>query len=138
MVKAIARLVFFAGHAPWRSMGSGFRGSRARMDAGDAVTGLVILVAVILGVFILARLLARQERQRLYYSPRALFRSLCKAHQLDRQNRRLLDDLARWQRLTHPAQLFLESHRFDPVNLSPQLREKAELLQKLRDQIFAN
>jgi hypothetical protein len=130
-------LVQWADGPRWRSMSSGFRGSRARFDSGDVVTGLLLLAGVALGVFVLSRLLSRQERQRAYNRPRALFRSLCKAHGLDRSSRQLLRQVARWQRLAQPARLFLEPNRFEPAALSPRLRAKGALLARLRDRIFA-
>ncbi len=121
----------------WHSMGSGFRGSRARIDANDLVVGLLILAAAAGGVFLLTRLLSRQDRQRRHNNPRGLFRNLCGAHGLDRPSRRLLGQLARWQKLPHPAQLFLEPDRFRAEALSPKLRQQLPALEKIRDQIFA-
>lgn len=132
------QLIQLAQETPWRSMGSGFRGARTRFDSGDVVTGLLILAGVIVGLFILSRLLSRQDRQRVCNSPRALFRSLCKAHSLDRRSRRLLSRVARWQRLAHPARLFLEPNRFDGSNLSPELGPKRAALAGLRERIFAD
>jgi hypothetical protein len=102
------------------------------------MAGLFLLGAVALGAWGLSRLRGRQERQRLHYSPRALFRGLCQAHSLDRPSRRLLRQLARWHKLDHPARIFLEPSRFLPENLNPGLREKAAMLRELRDHLFAD
>ena len=130
-------LLQLAQQAPWRSMGSGLRGDRARFDAGDIAVGLLILAGVVVAIVVLSRLLSSQDRQRVFHSPRALFRSLCKAHGLDRSSRHLLWQVARWQRLTHPARLFLEPNRFEAVNLSPALQQKQAALTALRARIFA-
>ena len=47
MIARTVELIARAGQTPWRSMGSGLRGTRARFDSGDVVTGLLILGGVI-------------------------------------------------------------------------------------------
>ena len=131
------QLMLLAAGPRWRSMGSGFRGRRARLDSSDLITGLVIFAGIVVAVILLSRFMARQDGRKHYNSPRALFRSLAKAHGLDWASRRLLRQVARWQRLAHPARLFLEPSRYDPVNLSPQLRERLGEIHALRDRIFA-
>ena len=129
--------VLWAAGARWRSMGGNLRGRRAQFDSGDlAILGLV-LVGVVLALVLLSRFSSRKSGGKSYNSPRALFRSLAKAHGLNRVSRRLLQRVARWQRLAHPARLFLEPSRFDPVNLSPKLRAQLTEIHALRDQIFA-
>ena len=129
-------LAVLADATRWRSMGSRLRGSRARFDTGDLLLGLLLLVAVLAGVLVLSRLVARQERHRRHNNPRSLFRGLCRAHGLDRPSRRLLAQLARSGRLAHPAVLFLEPHRFEAHALGPNLRAKQADLEALRDRIF--
>jgi hypothetical protein len=136
MIARTVTLIARVEHTPWRSMGSGLRGTHARFDSGDVVIGLLILAGVVLAMVFLSRYLASHDRGRVYNSPRALFRSLCKAHNLDRGSRRLLWQVARWQRLAHPARLFLEANRFDAANLSPQLRQQADLLKQLQTRLF--
>ncbi|OHB79296.1 MAG: hypothetical protein A2W31_15715 [Planctomycetes bacterium RBG_16_64_10] len=117
-------------------MGSRFQGDGARFDAQDVVTGLLILAVVVLAVIGSSQLLSRQDRQRVRNNPRELFRSLCRAHALDRSSRRLLWELARWQRLAQPACLFLEPNRFDAANLSPPLRQRHAEVKALCAKIF--
>ena len=136
MIAQVANLMARAEQTPWRSMGSGLRGTRARFDAGDVVTGLLIVAGIVLAMIFLSRYLAKHDRGRVYYNPKALFRSLCKAHGLDRRSRRFLWQVARWQRLAHPARLFLEPNRFDVANLSPQLRRQTEMLERLQATLF--
>ncbi len=121
----------------WRSMGSGFRGSRARFDTTDILTGVLLVAAVAAGVYLLSRLVSRQEAHRRHYSPRSLFRSLCRAHELDHHSRRLLASLVRGQRLRHPARMFVEPHRFEPEAVGPKLRHQFAEIRALRDRLFA-
>lgn len=132
----LGHLLPLADATRWRSMGSGFRGSRARFDPADIIAGILLVAAAAGGVYLLSRLVSRQEAHRRHYSPRALFRSLCRAHELDRHARRLLASLVRSQRLRHPARVFVEPHRFEPDALSPQLRQRAAELRALRDRLF--
>lgn len=126
-----------AEQSPFESLGNQFRGNRARFDTDDLITGLILLGAFAIGVLILSWLLSRQERRRTYNSPQALFRELCRAHGLDRASRRLLAQLARWQRLEHPALLFVEPNRFEPANLSPYLSTQRRAFESLRNRLFA-
>ncbi len=71
-------------------------------------------------------------------NPWALFRSLCKAHGLRRSSRRMLKQLAHWQRLEHPSRLFVEPERFETVNLSPTLQSQTSAIHALRDRIFGD
>lgn len=119
-----------------QSMGKRFRGRSAEFHFDDFLTGMLLIGALGLGVFILARLRSSQEKWRASNHPWALFRELCKAHQLDRSSCRLLRELARWQALDHPARLFLEPERYELRALSPQLVEQAEALHALRDRLI--
>src|SRR5438045_2512532 len=87
----------------FRSLGSGFRGDRAKLTGGDFFAWLGIIVVSGLALALLSKLIARQERRRRFNNPRALFRDLCRAHQLDRTTRTLLRRLARHWKLPQPA-----------------------------------
>lgn len=114
-----------------------FSGRGAKLDTADIVVGVLVLLGIAAGIALLSYLVSRQDKRRGFNSPRALFRELCKAHGLARSSRRLLRQLARWQRLSHPARIFLEPERFDPANLSPRLRAQIDDVRQVRDQIFA-
>lgn len=124
-----------ADDARWRAFGSAFRGERARIQTSDvlAILGIIALVAVI--VWGLSWLLMRSEGERRAYSPRKLFAQLCRAHGLDRAQRRLLKRLARHHGLTMPAQLFVEPHRFE--GLESVLVDQRDALATLRATLFA-
>ncbi|MBX3412311.1 MAG: hypothetical protein KF708_06295 [Pirellulales bacterium] len=102
-------------------------------------THFVLLTLAVAGLAALA-LWARQVRAgsgRQQNNPRALFRALCRAHGLDHASRRLLDQLARQQRLADPARLFLEPERFEAASLGPALKSQQGRYASLRDRLFA-
>lgn len=120
-----------------QSLGRGFRGDAAEIGLGD-VLGIVALVAgLIFVMWLLSRLLARQEHKKPCNNPKKLFRELCKAHELDRTSCQLLHAIATHQRLTQPARLFLEPERFEPANLSGPLKARKKQVARLRERLFA-
>lgn len=121
----------------FRSLGSRFRGRGAELRADDLVSGLLLLAAAVGLIYLLSRLLVRQQRPRAFNKPAALFRALCRAHALDRRSRRLLWKLARWRRLDQPGRLFLDPEHFEAPRLSAELTARGEELQALRDRLFA-
>lgn len=121
----------------FRDMGSGFREKRESFDPTDLLWWLFVAVVVIAVFGVVARILANQDKHRLYNSPRALFRALCQAHGLDRTDRGLLKQIASSQRLSTPARLFLEPERFEPSMLVADLRSHREAILVLRNRLFA-
>jgi hypothetical protein len=119
-----------------RGMGSKFRGNDARLDLYDLFIAIGIMLSIVIGVWMLTRVLARQDGHRRLNSPRRLFRELCQAHELDFSSRRFLNKVARHQRLRHKARLFVEPERLKPSNLSPQLRSRKRLLKALRQRLY--
>lgn len=119
-----------------QSMGNRFRGRSAEFHFDDLLTGLLLVALAALGVYVLSRLRARQEKRGSYHHPWALFHELCKAHKLDRPSCKLLRELARWQKLDQPARLFLEPERYEPASLSPRLAAQSETLQALRERLI--
>lgn len=122
----------------FRNLGASFRGRSAQFGASDLLTVIAVLAALGAGMYILSRMLQRQELPQRSNSPRVLFRELCMAHDLDRNSRRLLRQIGRYQRLDHLGRLFLEPERFEPANLSPKLRQNQALLQSLRQKLFSD
>lgn len=118
------------------SLASGVRYKSSTFDSSDVLLGFGIVAGVILGISFLYMLMNRSERTRRFNSPKELFRSLCRVHQLDRANRRVLKAMARHQRLTQPARLFLEPERFESVNLSPALRTQLGVVEALQAKLF--
>jgi hypothetical protein len=120
----------------FRDMGSGFREKRESFDPTDLLWWLFVAAIVVAMFAGIASLLARQDKRRLYNSPRALFRALCKAHALDRSSRLLLKQIARAQNLSVPARLFLEPDRFDSAMLTSDMRPQRDAVAALRKRLF--
>jgi hypothetical protein len=76
-------------------------------------------------VWLFTRWYSRRE-SRPVNSPRALFRDLCRAHQLGHADRKLLREIAEWHGLADPVQLFLEPHRFQAPDMCEALACEAE------------
>ena len=123
---------------PLHSMGAGFRGSHARFGIEEILTGLAILACVVTGAILLTRMLTREERLQRTNNPWALFRSLCRAHQLQRQEVRLLRRVARAQQLDQPARLFLEPEWIHTLRDNPRFRHDLTTLEQLGRQLFAD
>ena len=138
----MARLIllgqFLAQQGGYSDLGNKLHGRRARWETSDILIWTVIAIAIVLGIWMLSRFAARQDKGQRMNNPWALFRSLAKAHGLDRANRRILKQLANWQRLEHPGRLFVEPERFETVNLSPGLQPQAPAVRALRDRIFGD
>jgi hypothetical protein len=111
-----------------------FRNGGAGITLPFVVFGLSVLAAVVIVLWVVSRWMKIREEQ-AYNSPRALLRELCRAHGLDRRDRRLLKSLARRQQLEHPSLLFLEPDRFEAGAASASAEERAKF-ERLRDRLF--
>ena len=120
-----------------RDMGSGFREKREHFDATDLLFWFVIVVGIFVALGIIARILGRHDKHRLFNSPMGLFRALCRAHELDRNSRRLLLRIAKVHELTPSARLFLEPSCFDLQRLGPAFEPRQAEIQALAKRIFA-
>ncbi len=120
----------------FRDLGSGFREKRESFEPTDLLWWVLAAVVVIAVFGAIGSLLARQDKRRLYSSPRALFRALCKAHALDRTSRQLLRQMAHAQKLKVPARLFLEPDRFEPAVLARELRGQQDAIAALGKRLF--
>lgn len=120
-----------------QTMSKGVRRRSSSFDTTEVLIGFAVVAGVVLGLSILYMIMNRGERNRRSNSPKGLFRSLCRAHELDRASRRVLGQMAKHQRLAQPARIFLEEERFDKVNLNLALRSQMELIDELRGKIFA-
>ena len=84
------------------------RNRSSQVDAQYVLTGLAVLAAIVMAMWILSRFLNRKERRRSSDSALMMFHVLCKAHGLSWSERWLLWRVARRQRLRDPARMFLE------------------------------
>ncbi len=120
-----------------RDMGSGFREKREHFDATDLFFWFLIIIGIFVALAVLARILGRHDKHRLFNSSQGLFRSLCRAHELDRAARRLLQQIARAQGLNPPARIFLEPACFELARANPELEHRQGEIQRLARQLFA-
>ena len=134
---AITHLNLIAGTSRLQSMGGRFRKGNSSLDGGDIALWVLVLAVVATLFWLLTRFRERQDGPDRTNSPRRLFRELCRAHHLKFSDRWLLWRVARWQRLSQPAKLFLEPERFDTANLSQSLRTKQPQLAQLSERLFA-
>jgi len=121
---------------PFETMGSHFRGETATLYMDDLLICVLVIVGVVVAAGILYWLFTGTERVHRHYHPKALFRSLCRAHGIRFRDRLLLAQLARHHGLEHPARLFLEAERFAPTTLSPRLHRNLDALSALRAILF--
>lgn len=114
-----------------------FRQRSDRVDAQYVLAGLAVLVAVLVGFWVLSRLVSRDERRQAYDSAGRLFLALCKAHRLAWSERWLLWRVARFHGLRDPARLFLEPALLEAQGLSRGLAAKAARLRAVRARVFS-
>ena len=138
MHQLLARPLLFGQIDKWEQMGRDFRHDHTKLDPSLIVVSIVTLLVVIVFLWALSRLLNRQEGRRLFNSPKQLFRSLCRAHELSRAQCRLLLQIARSQNVSQPASLFLEPERLDTAARQPQFKSQQEAFRHLRARLFSD
>src|SRR4051812_21202904 len=113
-----------------------FDNKRMSFDANS----LIILAGVTLLVIcaFVWQLFLRRRHQRDFWfdSTSRLFADLCRAHKLNRSNRRLLKQLAIARGLGNATVLFVEPDHFDAADLPPELKASASDLRQLRHKLF--
>ncbi len=117
-------------------LGRRFRGPESQLDWGDAV-GILAFVAVaaaLLGA--LHWLLRYQGERRRCFHPGRLFQQLCRLHQLDRHQRRLLWQLAQARAPEHPGTVFVVQELWDIEHLRTQGSPGASVLVQIYEKIF--
>lgn len=130
--------ILLARRNPMEDLSDYFRGPRVQLSTNDAVLMLVVLGGLILFMWLLSVLMNWQEQGQRRPSSLRLFLVLSRAHQLAWTDVWLLWRLARSQRLSDPARVFLEPERFERVHLSGTLRRSADRLAELRQKLFAH
>ena len=78
---------------------------------------LAALVAIAVAAWWGMNVWKRRQGQLPHPHPQRLFAALCSAHRLDRNQRRLIAELAEFHRAAQPGVLFIQPERFDPANL---------------------
>lgn len=112
------------------------RAIRAKEGMNDAVMGLLVLAGIITVMLIVSIIIDVKHRTRGYFSPKGLFWSLCRAHQLKLSERWLLWRLARLDNMTDPARLFLEPEWYASSNLPAALSQYGQQLKIIRNRLF--
>jgi hypothetical protein len=130
-------IILLAQRSRMDNLSDAFRNRPNAPDREQILWGLLLLAALVAGIWLLSRLLALRERRRTYSSPLRLFLSLCRAHRLRWSERWLLWQWAKAQRLKDPGRLFLEAERFAEPQLGQTLPSKAARLREIRDRLFA-
>jgi hypothetical protein len=130
--------VLFAEADHWREMGRDFRVDHEKLDPTLIIASVIVLVAVVLFLWFLHRLMNRQEGKRAYNSPKQLFRSLCRLHELSSAERRALAHLARGEQSPQPASLFLSPDRVTAAIATSGSASQRKLLENLRAKLFAD
>jgi hypothetical protein len=104
----------------------------------DTEWTILASLAVILALGLLVSHWISRRRQKEFWcdSSSQLFRELCRAHRLDRTNRRLMQKLASARGVGSAAELFVEPDNFDAANLSKVLDSSANELRQLRHELF--
>jgi hypothetical protein len=114
-----------------------FRERRVSTDSNTLVTLLIVAGVVIFVFWVFALFTQRHDRRPSYHRPWQLLLTLSRAHHLRWAEILFLWQLARYQNLDDPARLFLEPDRLTPEQAGPVLGERAELMELLRNRLFA-
>ena len=135
MIFGIETIILLARRSRVSDLGGRFRRGGSSLDPKQMWFFLAVMVAFVIAAMIASRISTIRSRPG-YASPNRLFRQLCKAHKLRLKQQWLLWRLARWQRLQHPACLFLEPARFAPANLGPSLIAHKDRFQEIRNHLM--
>lgn len=115
-------------------MGQRFQRHHSDWQLSQLLLLILLIVTSGIGVYLVSQYIHRRSGGGNY--ARALFAELCRAHRLDWSARRLLAQLASSQRLSSPAQLFLEPQYFEADRLDDAMQKRREELHLLRDKMF--
>ncbi len=95
------------------------------------IAGLVGLALLLRGVSMWRRRLGQGA-----YQPRKLFAALCRAHELDQAQQRLLALIAKSHHLPQPALIFVRPDLLSSEKLSTQFAAHRAQVETVRDRIF--
>jgi hypothetical protein len=109
------------------------RGSAFGMFELVTLGGVTLLLMATIAWQVIAK---RPPREFKLNSPNRLFGELCRAHRLNRANRRLLKKLAAERGLKNASLLFVEPEQFEATNLPVDLESSAAELRQLRHKLL--
>ena len=110
------------------------RGTEGSLWTNPWVLGGVAAVVVVAAAVVWIRR-RRGNKNGPFIDPRKLFEDLCNIHSLTSQQRRTLATIARHQRLSNPARLFLELERWQDDQLGGLLKTAREDIETLRTRL---
>jgi len=120
----------------FKEMGRNFRGEDAAVSTSDLWALAAAVTLIVATVLVLYLSLGRRDRQRKRNSPHGLFLELCKAHELTRAERKLLEGVAAGLRLTDPGQLFVRPELLDGLPDEPGSMEQRAVAHSLAAKLF--
>ena len=88
-------------------LGQRFRYGGSPVSTTQLVLFAIGFVVLGVGIWVLSRYLNRNEEEACY-CPKRMFQALCRHHQLDRADARLLRGVAQHYQLKHGGRVFLE------------------------------
>jgi hypothetical protein len=132
----LRQLGLLAERPDWERLGDHFRRGPTDFNSYNLLAVIAIAAAFVLGIFLLQRFAQRRDHSKSYTSPTELFRELCRAHRLDRSERRLLKRLAAAWGLARPAYLFIEPDYFDTAGLPVEWQEDSHRVASIRERLF--
>jgi hypothetical protein len=118
------------------NFGTSFRGHAQESNRDQVLTGLLVVAGLVVGVWLLSRLLVYREKKLSRSSPLRLFFGLCKAHDLGWSERLVLWRWTRLKRLKDPARVFLEATLLDHVERSGWSPRQVKRLKELRRRLY--
>jgi hypothetical protein len=95
-----------------------FHDRAGRLDLLWLLEAIALIAMVSAAGWYAATIWKRRRGDLPHRDPQRLFSALCRAHRLDRDQRRLILQLTDFHRLPQPGTLFLRPDRFDFANLS--------------------
>lgn len=121
----------------WERLGEQFSGSNAKLQPRD----ILMIVAAVAGAALLVGVLslaARWQEGRIA-KPNAgrLFRELCRAHRLNRWERRVITTLAEEIGARQPAEVFVRPDAFEGSAIAA-FGDRPAALQQLRIKLFGD
>ena len=130
-------IALLAGPSPWHHLGDRVSGRNAELSGGE-VLGLVgFATAAVLLILWLQNLLRRQDPMQPCSKPKLLFPQLSDAHQLTKEDRKLLKRLAAARKIENPAELFMRPDAFTLNGLPNELAASDAVgIFSLRDRLF--
>jgi hypothetical protein len=117
------------------NLGKEFTDGGAGGDSLELTFFLLAIVTAILVISLVSRHVNQKERGG-FSSYRALFRELCRKHELNWKERRLLCQLARRRGEQHPVFLFADPAKWDIDDLGPRFRDRRGRIAELARRLF--